>query len=228
MAENSRLPIFERWAESYDQSVQTNEGMFASYHLVLDQVVRSARVKAGLRALELGIGTGNLAQALLALGCEVWGVDFSPAMLAKARAKVPQVTLIQMDLAGDWPETLQQRFDRIVANFVLHEFDLTTKIRLLQRLTKQHLVDQGLIVIGDVVFPTAEIRKQSGAESWDEDEYYWAADETRAACAGTGLEVTFKQVSWCTGVFVVNRSVAHSPKYTDLSFTDQKKDERIS
>jgi hypothetical protein len=63
-----------------------------------------------------------------------------------------------------------------------------------------------LIVLGDVAFPTAEARHQSGAESWDEDEFYWAADETIAACAGTGLTVTFQQISWCTGIFVVKDS----------------------
>jgi hypothetical protein len=91
-----------------------------------------------------------------------------------------------------------------VANFVLHEFDLAAKISLLQRLATHHLVEQGLIVIGDVAFATAEARQQSGAESWDEDEHYWAADETIAACAGTSLEVTYKQISWCTGIFVIN------------------------
>jgi len=204
MPENSRLPIFERWAERYDQSVQTDKGIFASYDLVLAEVVHAAQVKAGMRVLELGIGTGNLAQKFVALGCEVWGIDFSPAMLAKARQKVPQVTLLQMDLTGDWPEVLKQRFDRIVANFVLHEFDLDTKISLLQRLAKDQLVEEGLIVIGDVAFATAKARRQSGAEAWDEDEHYWADDEIVAACAGTGLAVTFKQISWCTGIFVIN------------------------
>ncbi|GIK43939.1 MAG: putative methyltransferase [Chloroflexota bacterium] len=203
MPENDRLAIFERWAERYDQSVQTDKGIFASYDLVIAEVVRAAGVEAGMCVLELGIGTGNLAQQFVALSCEVWGVDFSPAMLAIAQAKIPQVRLIQMDLTAEWPETLQQRFDRIVANFVLHEFDLETKISLLQRLATHHLVEQGVIVVGDVAFPTAEARRQSGAESWDEDEYYWAADETIAACAGTGLEITFRQISWCTGVFVV-------------------------
>lgn len=203
MSENNRLPIFERWAARYDQSVQTDKGIFASYDLVIAEVVGVAGVEAGMRVLELGIGTGNLAQQFVALSCEVWGVDFSPAMLAIAQAKIPQVRLIQMDLTAEWPETLQQRFDRIVANFVLHEFDLETKVSLLQRLATQHLVERGLIVVGDVAFPTAEARRQSGAESWDEDEYYWAADETIAACAGAGLEITFRQISWCTGVFVV-------------------------
>ncbi|MGB4804841.1 MAG: class I SAM-dependent methyltransferase [Anaerolineae bacterium] len=206
MPENTRLPIFERWAARYDQSVRTDQGIFASYDDVLDAVVRAAVVKPGMRVLELGIGTGNLAQCFVALGCEVWGMDFSPAMLAIVREKVPQVTLIQMDLTADWPEALQQRFDRIVANFVLHELDLATKISLLQRLATHHLVEQGLVVVGDVAFATAESRQQSGAETWDEDEFYWAADETMAACAGSGLEIAFQPISWCTGVFVVRLS----------------------
>jgi ubiquinone/menaquinone biosynthesis C-methylase UbiE len=206
MRENTRLPIFERWAERYDQSVQTDKGIFASYDLVLAEVIRAAQVKAGMRVLELGIGTGNLAQRFVALGCEVWGTDFSPAMLDIAREKAPQVRLVQMDLIGEWPAILQRRFDRIVANFVLHEFDLATKISLLQRLATRHLVEQGIIVVGDVAFATAESRRASGAEAWDEDEFYWAADETMAACAGTGLEITFRLISWCTGVFVVRLS----------------------
>ena len=206
MPENTRLPIFERWAARYDQSVRTDQGIFASYDEVLDAVVRAATVAPGMRVLELGIGTGNLAQRFVTLGCEVWGTDFSPAMLAIVREKVPQVRLVQMDLVADWPDALQQRFDRIVANFVLHEFDLTTKIGMLQRLANNHLVAQGLIVVGDVAFATSAVRQQSGAETWDEDEFYWAADETMATCAGSGLEIAFQPISWCTGVFVVRLS----------------------
>ncbi len=208
MTENDRLPIFERWAARYDQSVRTDQGIFAGYDDVLDAIVRAAVVEPGMRVLELGVGTGNLAQRFVALGCQVWGVDFSPAMLAIAREKVPQVRLIQMDLIGEWPPVLDQRFDLIVANFVLHEFDLATKIGLLQRLTADHLVEQGVIVVGDVAFATAEARRQSGAEAWDEDEFYWATDETVAACAGTGLEIAFRPISWCTGVFVVRPAAA--------------------
>ncbi len=212
MPENNRLPIFERWAARYDQSVRTDQGIFASYDEVLAEVVRAADVQTGMRVLELGIGTGNLAQRLVALGCEIWGTDFSPTMLEIARAKAPEATLIQMDLTAEWPDALQQRFDRIVATFVLHEFDQATKISLLQRLATHHLVEQGLIVVGDVAFPTAAARRQSGAESWDEDEHYWAADETMAASTGTGLEFTFKLISWCTGVFVVTWSSATSSR----------------
>ncbi len=192
--------------------MQTDKGIFASYDEVLAEVVRAAEVEAGMRVLELGVGTGNLAQRFVALGCQVWGTDFSPAMLAIAQVKAPEVTLIQMDLTAEWPNALQQRFDRIVTTFVLHEFDLATKIGLLQRLATHHLVEQGLIVVGDVVFPTAAARQHSGAESWAEDEYYWAADETMAASAGAGLEVTFEPISWCTGIFVVKISSTASSR----------------
>ena len=68
---NDRLPIFERWAVRYDQSVQTDQGIFASYDAMLAEVVRAVEVEAGMCVLELGVGTGNLALKLAALGCEV-------------------------------------------------------------------------------------------------------------------------------------------------------------
>ena len=41
------------------------------------------------------------------------------------------------------------------------------------------------------------------ADLWDEEEYYWAADEAADACESAGLQVTYKQVSSCGGVFVM-------------------------
>jgi putative AdoMet-dependent methyltransferase len=198
---NHRLPIFERWAARYDESVQAQHGIFGSYDQVLAAVISATQLETGMSVLELGIGTGNLAQQLAAPGCEVWGVDFSPAMLAIARIKVPQARLIQMDLTTAWPDVLARRFDRIVANFVLHELKLDMKLQLLQRLAHDHLAQHGRIVVGDVAFPTADQRKQAGAESWDEDEEYWAAAETLAACTEAGLAAAFQPISWCTGVF---------------------------
>jgi SAM-dependent methyltransferase len=42
---------------------------------------------SGRRALELGIGTGRIALPLAARGIEVHGIDLSPAMVARLRAK---------------------------------------------------------------------------------------------------------------------------------------------
>jgi putative AdoMet-dependent methyltransferase len=205
MSDPGRAEIFDRWAEHYDRSVQSGSGLHEGYGEVLDLVVRSAEARPGMRVLDLGAGTGNLAQRFLARGCEVWGTDFSPAMLAKARVKLPQAKLVHMNLlADDWPEGLAgQRFDRIVSTYVFHEFALATKISLLTRLTAHHLTPGGWIVIGDVAFPDREALARAGADHWDEDEAYWAADEALAACAAAGLRATYTQVSRCGGVFVV-------------------------
>lgn len=205
MSDPERAGIFDRWAERYDRSVQSDTGLHEGYGQVLDLVVRSADARPGMRVLDLGIGTGNLAQRFLALGCEVWGTDFSPAMLAKARAKLPQVKLLQMDLLVDrWPEDLaRERFDRIVSTYVFHEFDLATKVGLMACLARDQLAPRGHLVIGDVSFPNRRALEEAGADHWDEDEEYWAADEAITACAAAGLEATYTQVSRCGGVFVV-------------------------
>lgn len=50
-------------------------------------VTTLAELAQGGRALELGIGTGRIALPLAARGVEVHGIDASPAMVAKLRAK---------------------------------------------------------------------------------------------------------------------------------------------
>ena len=92
-------------------------------------------------------------------------------------------------------------FDRIVSTYVLHEFDLATKVGLLERLVRHQLTAQGRIVVGDISFVSMEALQQAGADHWDEEEHYWAADETIAACRRVGLRATYKQVSSCGGVF---------------------------
>ena len=37
---------------------------------------RRGMIRPSLRVLELGIGTGNLAERFVAAGCQVWGLDF--------------------------------------------------------------------------------------------------------------------------------------------------------
>ena len=50
-------------------------------------VATIARLARGGRVLELGIGTGRLAVPLRNAGVDVWGIDASPAMVERVRAK---------------------------------------------------------------------------------------------------------------------------------------------
>jgi putative AdoMet-dependent methyltransferase len=178
---------------------------------VLDEIFRWAGAKPHMHVLDLGIGTGSLSARFIRRECAVWGVDFSARMLAKAREKLPNVRLLRAELLDDWPAELRRRFDRVVSAYVFHEFDLEAKIRPLQKIALQHLTDDGRILVGDVAFETADARAEAErlrAEVWDEEEFYWAADETIAACERAGLRAAYRQVSTVAGVFAFTHSQA--------------------
>lgn len=206
MKKTSRIQLFDDWAKDYDTSItsEKDDFPFAGYEAILEQVVSLADVKPNMRILDLGVGTGNLTARFINKGCNVWGLDFSAEMLAQTLEKLPQANLVQADLSGDWTKNLQPPYDRVVSSYVFHEFNLETKIGLLQKIVSQMLSSNGLILIADIAFPDVDIRKaasQYWAEYWDEDEYYWAMDETIIACEQIGLQVIYKQVSNCGGVF---------------------------
>ncbi|MBK8129077.1 MAG: hypothetical protein IPK53_09110 [bacterium] len=61
-------------------------------------------------------------------------------------------------------------------------------------------------MVADIAFPTTAVRA-AGAERWarwwDEDEFYWAADEA-IACRGRGWVVADVSAGFpCAGVFTV-------------------------
>lgn len=68
----------EACAEVYDQ-------WFGSWEEAA--VDRLAELAGGGRVLEPGIGSGLIALPLAARGCDLHGIDLSPAMVAKLRAK---------------------------------------------------------------------------------------------------------------------------------------------
>ena len=73
-------------AETYGESVaDVYDDWYAAYDEAMIPVL--AELARGGRALELGIGTGRVALPLAAEGVEVHGIDASPAMVERLRAK---------------------------------------------------------------------------------------------------------------------------------------------
>jgi putative AdoMet-dependent methyltransferase len=201
--------LFDTGAANYDQLLDGGNASisFEGYEDVLAETVVQAQVAPGMRVLDLGTGTGNLAARFLRAGCDVWGMDFSEGMLAKAREKLPGLHPVLADLRDEtWPQTLMRTYDRIVSAYVWHDFDLEYKMALLKRLTGRYLDSPGRVVIADIAYPDQAARRQARAHwgrLWSEAEHYWAADETIAACKDIGLRCTYQQVSSCAGIFVI-------------------------
>lgn len=203
---------FDDWAATLDRDIQKDADKFPflGYRQVLDEVVRQAGIQEGVAVLDLGTGTGNLAVRFLALGCPVYGLDFSARMLEAAKVKFPPLNLAQADLLGDWQAVIRQAFDctrfaAVVSGYTFHHFDLLTKVSLLVSLASDHLLPGGRIVIGDIAFTdfaAREAASQLWGELW-EDEDYWIADVTLAACRQAGLQADYIQISSCAGVFAI-------------------------
>ena len=200
--------LFDSWAADYDYYIKIGAESFPflGYDDVLSRIVELADPKPGMKILDVGIGTGTLAQKFLEFDCEIWGIDYSSRMLEEAKKKVPDAQLLQVDIRSEWPSELKIGFDRIVSAYTLHHLNLEGKIDVIQRMSQGLLQEGGKIIVGDISFPSFRIRaeaRQRLENVWDDDEYYWAADAFKTMMAGQGFYVAYEQISDYGGVYVI-------------------------
>lgn len=105
---------YERWAEIYDTE---DNPLIALEEPLVTTLLGEVR---GLRVADIGCGTGRHALRLASAGARVTALDFSPAMLDRARAKpgAQHVTFICHDVAQRLPLPSAE-FDRVVCGLVL-------------------------------------------------------------------------------------------------------------
>lgn len=112
---------YDRWAAVYDHD--------GNPLVALEQPVVEAALGdvSGRTLLDLGCGTGRWALRLAARGAHVTALDFSPGMLAAARAKsgAHAVRFVEHDLRRPLPFA-DASFERVVSGLVLeHVHDLS-------------------------------------------------------------------------------------------------------
>ena len=199
---------FDLWADGYDRDVGLSDDEdsypFAGYRDVLGGIFRIIMQKKNAVVLDLGFGTGTLTAKLYEHGCFVYGQDFSGRMVELASEKMPAAQLFQGDFSRGLAEPLRDRsYDFIVATYSLHHLTDEQKVVLLRSL-RDHLNEDGRILIGDVAFETREALERcrlEAADEWDDEEVYFVADELR----GSFPELSFTQVSRCAGILTLPR-----------------------
>ncbi len=198
---------FDDWSATYDDDVQDESGFpFMGYANALNQVVQHSGAQTSMSVLDLGVGSGNLAARFVMQGCNVFGVDFSPEMIAQASAKLPFLEIVQADVTQPLPEPLNRYFDRIVSGYMFHEFPLETKVAVLKRLADEHLAPDGHIIIADIAFETQadlDAARLRWADRWDEEDF-WVIERDLPALQKVALAANWVRISDCAGVMVIS------------------------
>jgi len=124
--------MFDRIAPVYDAM---NRAMTLGLDRRWRRLTARAVVRRGEKILDACCGTGDLALAGRAAGGDVVGVDFSEAMLARARRKAPEMEWVQADAAAlPFPD---ESFDAVTVGFGIRNLaDLEGGLRELARVLK--------------------------------------------------------------------------------------------
>ncbi len=199
---------FDLWADGYDKAVglsdEENSYPFAGYKELLNKIYQAISSKGKSSVLDIGFGTGTLAQKLYEQGHEIWGQDFSRKMIEIASTKMPNAHLYQGDFSQGLAEPiLGNSYDFIVATYSLHHLTDARKVTFIQSLVTL-LKEGGMILIGDVAFENRmalDRCKEEAGDEWDQDEIYFVFEELREGIP----ELKFQQVSYCAGLLWIKR-----------------------
>jgi len=193
---------FDEWADTYEGWVASDDPVYARYDDVLDRVSDLAGAARGRKILDIGTGTGKLAERLLACGAEVIGVDPSQKMLDKAAVKpgcrgVKLVRLKEPFLSLPYPD---EAFDSVVSTYAFHHVFPPKKAACIDEMLRV-LVPGGSWVLGDLIFRNEAAEKAALERyDWMEDEYFARIDEMSAIFESLGMELQSQQFTPLTWV----------------------------
>ncbi|HEX6789102.1 MAG TPA: bifunctional demethylmenaquinone methyltransferase/2-methoxy-6-polyprenyl-1,4-benzoquinol methylase UbiE [Gaiellaceae bacterium] len=142
--------MFDRIAPVYDAM---NRVMTAGLDQRWRRITVEECVESGDRVLDACCGTGDLAIAARKRGADVTGLDFSEAMLLRARKKAPMIEWVQGDML-ELPFDAGS-FDAVTVGFgVRNVTDLDAGLRELRRVLR----DGGRVGILEITTPRGWLR----------------------------------------------------------------------
>lgn len=112
----------------------------------------AAQTHPGNRVLDLGCGTGTLAQMCIERGALVTGVDANSGMLAVAKRNSPSVKYLNISLSDLDDHLEDESFDIILSTLAFSELTRAERLHVLKQI-KRILKKGGKVLIGDEIIP---------------------------------------------------------------------------
>lgn len=189
--------------EAITRDILKDRFPYAGFLDLLKYVQRRVEANRGAIVLDLGAGTGILAERFYSSGHQVTTIDQSPRMIEIERDRMRRARLICHDLKEGMPSELAgEKFDAIVSTYMISDFSDEELIKLINELLG-YLAPEGKIYLGDTMFRTAELRDECRKENeskWDPAKNYIAFEDFAAK---SGIPMTFQRVSYCAGIIII-------------------------
>jgi predicted TPR repeat methyltransferase len=135
------VKVFDQYAEKFDQHLQTGLA-YTAPHDIVGLLAQHAPEAHRWQVLDLGCGTGLVAQALAGRAQSLIGVDLSQKMLDQARARGAYSKLVCADVLDHLQQSAEGSHDTIVATDV---FIYVGKIDQVVEQSRRVLVPGGLL-----------------------------------------------------------------------------------
>ncbi|GKU81364.1 class I SAM-dependent methyltransferase [Niallia sp. NCCP-28] len=145
---NEFAEIFENWADTYDESIKSDEE-YKEVFFRYDNILQEVAERAFGHVLEFGPGTGNLTVKLLNKGLNVTAIEPSQAMRKQALEKLGENAIIKNGdfLVFEITETPQT----IVSTYAFHHLTDKEKREAIELYSNCLPID-GKIVFADTMF----------------------------------------------------------------------------
>ena len=150
---------------AYDSRIRA---LIPYYDELIAEAARALQGRRTRRIVDLGIGTGALSQACLAVAraAEVWGIDADADMMEVARVRLRnwrrRVTLVH----DDFRAAALPRCDAIVATYALHHIRTRREKAAFYRRCREALRPGGVLVSGDCMPATHPAIAARDLEHW--------------------------------------------------------------